>query len=153
MDPEEKIKELGITLPPSPKPIANYLPYTKAGNLVFISGMLAVKDGELLYKGKVGEELSLEEAKKAAEIACLNAISALRDAAVALGRVKRILKLTCYVASSHNFNEQHIVANAASELLFKIFGEKGRHAREAVGVASLPKNACVEISLIAEVEE
>lgn len=152
MEPEEKIKELGITLPPIPEPLANYVPYTKTGNIVFISGMIPMKDGKIIYKGKVGEDIDLEEAKKAAELACLNAISAIKAIAGNLGRVKRILKLTCYVSSSSRFSEQHIVANSASDLLVNIFGEKGMHAREAVGVSSLPKNACVEISLIAELE-
>lgn len=153
MEPEEKIKKLGFTLPPVPKALANYIPYTKTGNLVFISGMIPIKDGELIYKGKVGREIGIEDAEKAAELACLNAISAIKSAAGKLSKVKRILKLTCYVASSSSFTEQHIVANAASNLLVNIFGEKGKHARAAIGVESLPKDACLEISLIAEIEE
>jgi len=150
-EPEEKLRQLNLVLPEAPKPLAAYVPCARAGNLIFVSGMLPLKGGKLVYEGKLGKELSLEQGKEAAKLACLNALSAIKSEIRELKKISKIVKLTCYVASAESFTEQHLVANAASELLISIFGEKGKHARAAVGVASLPKNAAVEIEMIVEV--
>lgn len=146
--PEEKLRQLNLVLPEAPKPLAAYVPCARAGNILFVSGMLPLKEGNLAYAGKLGKELTLEQGKEAAKLACLNALSAIKAEIKELKKVSKILKLTCSVASTENFAEQHLVANAASELLIAVFGEKGKHARAAIGVTSLPKNAAVEIEIV-----
>lgn len=149
---EEKLKELGLTLPPPPKAIASYKPANRSGDRVFTSGQLPVREGKLIYTGKVGSDVSMEHAREAAEQSCLNALSAVKSLLGDSATIKRIIKVGVYVASANEFHEQHLVANAASDLLVKIFGEEGRHARFAIGVNVLPLNAPVEIEMTVEVE-
>jgi len=148
---EEKVKGLGIELPDLPKPLGSYLPFARTGNLVFISGMLPLEDGKLLYSGRVGERVSLDEAVKAARRSAINAIAVLRAAVGRLDAVKRCVKVTGFVASAQDFTDQPKVLNGASDLLFQVFGESGLHARAAVGVHILPMNAPVEVEFIFEV--
>ena len=151
MTPEEKLTELGITLPEGSAPLAMYVPLVRTGNLCFISGQIPMKNGELAYKGKAGDTLTLEDAQEAARICTINALSALKAELGELKRVSRIVKLQCFVSSVPGFDKQHLVANASSQLLFDVFGEAGRHARTAVAVNQLPMDAAVEIEFIVEV--
>jgi len=148
---EEKLKQLGIEPPELPKPLGSYLPFVRTGNLVFISGMLPLENGQLLYSGRVGERVSLDEAVKAARRSAINAIAVLRAAVGRLDAVKRCVKVTGFVASAQDFTDQPKVLNGASDLLFQVFGEAGLHARAAVGVHILPMNAPVEVEFIFEV--
>ncbi len=149
---EEKLKGLGIELPDLPKPLGSYLPFVRTGNLVFISGMLPLENGKLLYSGRVGESVSLDEAVQAARRSAINAISVLRSAIGSLDDLKRCVKVTGFVASAQDFTDQPKVVNGASDLLFEVFGEPGKHARAAVGVHILPMNSPVEIEFIFEVK-
>lgn len=151
MTPEEKLKELGIELLEGPPPLGSYLPVTKTGNLVYLSGILPIVEGKLLRRGRVGEHITVEEAREDAKRAVMNALSVLRSYMGSLSAVKRCIKITGYIASSPDFTEQPKVLNAASDLLYEIFGEAGKHARAAVGVSVLPLNAPVEIEFIFEV--
>ncbi|MCG2720674.1 MAG: RidA family protein [Thermodesulfovibrionales bacterium] len=153
MSPEEKIKELGIELPVTPKPLGSYIPCTRTGNLLFLSGILPFRDGLITRTGRVGENITLNEARDDARTAAINALSVLKAYAGSLDKLTRCIKITGYVASSPGFTEQPKVLNAASDLLFEIFGEAGRHVRAAVGVNVLPLNASVEIEFIFEVSE
>lgn len=150
---EEKLKELNLTLPDPPKAIASYIPAKKMGNLIFTSGQLPLKNGVLVSTGRVGETATIEQAKLAMKQSCLNALSATKALIDDLDKIKSIIKLTAFVSSSNDFFEQHLVANEASELLFQLFGEKGRHARSAVGLNALPLNATVELEMILEINE
>lgn len=152
MSPEERLKELGIELPELPKPLGSYVPFVRTGNLVFISGMLPLENGKLLYFGRVGERVSLDEAVLAARRSAINAIAVLRSAIGSLDAMKRCVKVTGYVASAQDFTDQPKVVNGASDLLFQVFGDAGLHARAAVGVHILPMNAPVEIEFIFEVK-
>jgi enamine deaminase RidA (YjgF/YER057c/UK114 family) len=147
----EKIKELGFELPEAPKPVASYIPCVRCGNLLFTSGVLPMLKGELLYKGKIDNKYSVEDGYKAAQICLLNALSIINDNA-GLDNVVKIVKLTGYVNSSEGFTDQPKVINGASDLLVEIFGEKGKHARSAVGVCELPLNASTELDLIVEIK-
>ena len=151
MTPEEKIKELGCELLQAPSPLGSYLPSLRAGNLVFLSGILPLKNGKLYKSGKVGEDITLAEAQECAKIAVMNALSALKNQIGDLDKVGRCVKVTGYVSSAVNFFEQPHVMNAASDLLYSIFGESGRHVRSAVGANVLPMNAPIEIEFIFEV--
>ena len=151
MSPEEKIKELGIDIPEAPKPLGSYVPCVQAGNLLFLSGILPLRNGKLMRTGRVGESVSLDEAREDAKTAAVNALSVLKANIGSLDKVKRCIKITGYVASAPDFTEQPKVLNAASALMFEIFGEKGRHARAAVGVNVLPLNSPLEIEFIFEV--
>ncbi len=151
MEREKKIEELGLTLPGMSVPAAMYLPIVQTGNLCFVSGQIPTKDGKLVYTGKVGGERTLEEAQEAAKLCALNACAALKMQVGDLDKVKRIVKVQAFVSTANGFDQQHLVTNAASELLFEVFGEAGRHARTAVGVNQLPMDATIEIELIAEV--
>lgn len=148
MTPEEKIAELGLTLPEAPKPVAAYVPAVRSGNLVFVSGQGPFG---MELRGKVGDKVSIEQAQEAARVTCLNGLAVIKGEVGELSRVTRIVKLTVYVASAPDFGDQPQVANGASELLEQIFGEAGRHARAAVGVAELPFGIPVEIEFVAEV--
>ncbi len=152
MDIEAKISNLGWTLPTTPKSLAAYIPANRSGNLVFTSGQLPLIDGNLGITGKLGMEVSIEEGKSQARISILNALASIRGEIQSLDKIKKIVKLGVYVASNPFFTEQHLVANGASEVLESIFGNLGRHARFAVGVASLPLDACVELELTVEIE-
>lgn len=152
MSPEEKLKQLGIELPELPKPLGSYVPFVRTGNLVFISGMLPLENGKLLFAGRVGERVSLDEAVQAARRSAINAIAVLRSAIGSLDSLKRCVKVTGFVASAQDFTDQPRVVNGASDLLFQVFGEAGLHARAAVGVHILPMNSPVEIEFIFEVK-
>lgn len=152
MTPEDKLKELRIDLPEAPNPLGSYVPAVKTGNLIFLSGMLPLVGGKLIRRGKVGEQITIDEATEDARVAVLNALSALRSYMGSLDAVKRCVKITGYVASAPDFTGQPKVLNAASELLYEIFGGAGRHARAAVGVSVLPMNAPVEIEFIFEIK-
>lgn len=151
--PEERLKELGIELSAAPAPLGSYVPCVRAGNLLFLSGMLPLREGKLLRIGRVGESLSLNEAQEDARQAAINALSILKAYLGSLDRIARCIKLVGYVASAHDFTQQPAVLNAASDLLRDIFGENGRHARAAVGVSVLPLNSPVEIDFIFEVAD
>lgn len=144
---EQRVASLGLTLPAAPKPVATYVPSVRVGDLLFISGVVPSRDGRIVFQGKVGGDLSKEEGYEAAKVSLLNALANIRQAAGSLDRVQRIVKMTGYVASCEGFKEQPYVINGASDLLVEIFGEAGRHARAAVGVAELPMGVPVELEL------
>jgi len=146
-----KLTELGITLPPVAIPAAAYVPFVQTGNLVFLSGHIAKKDGKA-WVGQLGNNMSTDEAKLAARAIAIDLLGTLHAAVGDLNRVTRIVKVMSLVNSSADYTEQHLVTNGASELIGQVFGaDKGAHARSAFGVAQLPLGACVEIELIAEV--
>ncbi|SDI44149.1 Enamine deaminase RidA, house cleaning of reactive enamine intermediates, YjgF/YER057c/UK114 family [Arthrobacter subterraneus] len=147
----DPIRAIELELPSPPVPIANYVPVRQVGNLVFTSGQTPARDGVLTISGKLGSEVSIEEGQQASAAAVLNCLSALRQHLGSLDRIVSVVTLTGYVASAEGFSEQPAVINGASLVLEKAFGERGRHARAAVGVAELPGNAPVEISLVVEV--
>ncbi|MDP2167243.1 MAG: RidA family protein [Thermodesulfovibrionales bacterium] len=153
MTPEERLKELGIELPPAPKPLGSYVPAVRSGNLVFLSGILPLREGRLQRTGLVGRDLTLDEAHEEAIVCVINALSVLKADLGDLGRVKRCVRLCGYVASAPGFTEQPKVLNPASDLLCEVFGEAGRHARAAVGVSALPMNSPLEIEFIFEVSD
>ncbi len=144
---EEKIKELGFEVPEVAKPLAAYIPAKQVGNLVMTSGQVPLVKGEIKFAGKVGKELSEEEGQKAAQICALNCLAAIKGVIGNLDKIVEVVKLTVFVASAENFTAQPKVANGASELIGKIFGDAGLHTRSAVGVTSLPLNAAVEIEM------
>ena len=149
-DPEARLRELGHELPAVPEPAGAYVPATRAGTLIFTAGQVPFERGELHHTGKVGEAVSLEEARQAARICALNALAAAAAEAGGLNNIRRIVKVTGFVASAPDFNDQPQVINGASELIGEVFGEAGLHARSAVGVAELPLDAPVEVELVAE---
>ena len=144
-----KLAQLGITLPPVAAPAAAYVPFVQSGNLVFLSGHIAKKDGKV-WAGQFGRNMATEEGKAAARAVAIDLMGTLHAAVGDLNRVKRIVKLMSLVNSTGDFTEQHLVTNGASELIGEVFGDKGAHARSAFGVAQIPLGACVEIELIAE---
>jgi enamine deaminase RidA (YjgF/YER057c/UK114 family) len=147
---EQKITELGLTLPNVAAPAGSYLPALTSGNLVFTAGQLPIVEGKLVATGKVGSEITLEEATELARKCILNGLAAVKNEIGDLDRIKRIVKIVGFVSSDPSFTQQPQVINGASDLLGEIFGEVGRHARSAVGVAVLPLDAPVEIELIVE---
>jgi len=147
---DDRLAELGLTIPQVATPVAAYIPAVASGNLVFTSGQLPFVDGALPDAGKVGAEISAERAKELAAICALNGLAAARSAIGSLDRVTRIVKVVGFVASDPSFTGQPGVINGASELLGQLFGDAGRHARSAVGVAVLPLDAPVEVELILE---
>jgi enamine deaminase RidA (YjgF/YER057c/UK114 family) len=151
MKPSERLKELNLTLPPVAAPVGNYVPANRSGPYVFTSGQLPSRDGKLVYTGKVPHDLSTADATDGAAIAVLNAVAAAAQAAGGLDAIARVIRVCVFVNSSPGFTEQPKIANGASDLLVKIFGDAGRHARAAVGVAELPRNATVELELMVEV--
>ncbi|MBS0166765.1 RidA family protein [Nitrospira sp. CMX1] len=150
MSYEAKLKELGVTLPDPPKPVANYVPVVRVGDLLFLSGVLPSRDGQLIMTGKLGQELTMEQGKEASRVAVLNGLSIIRHAAGSLDRVRQIVKMVGHIASAPGFTDQPQVLNGASDLLVSVFGDAGRHARVAVGAAELPRQAPVEIELIVQ---
>jgi enamine deaminase RidA (YjgF/YER057c/UK114 family) len=148
---EGRIAELGLELPPAPSPVASYVPVAVSGNLAFVSGQVPIADEKLLWTGKLGAELGEEAGALAARRCGLQALSALRAALGSLDRVRRIVKVSVFVASADGFTSQSKVANGASDLFVDIFGDAGRHARAAVGVRELPLGAPVEVELVAEI--
>lgn len=149
--PEERLVELGLELPEVPAPVAAYVPTASTGPLVFTSGQLPLRSGELIADGLVGHQVTPEEATMCAQQCALNAIAAVAAEVGELSRVRRVVKAVVYVASAPDFTGQPQVANGASELLGEVFGDAGRHARSAVGVAVLPLGAPVEVDLVVEV--
>jgi enamine deaminase RidA (YjgF/YER057c/UK114 family) len=148
MSYEAQLKELGIELPQPPKPVATYIPAVRAGNLLFLSGVLPMQNGQLAYTGKLGRDLTVEQGMQAAKIALLNALAIARQELGTLDRITRVVKVVGHVASAEGFTEQPQVLNGASDLLVEIFGDAGRHARVAIGAAELPRRAAVEIEVI-----
>lgn len=151
MSYEEKLKELGLSLPEAPKPVANYVPVVRVGDLLFLSGVLPSRDGQLVMTGKLGAGLSIEQGRQAAQLAVLNALAIVQAEVGSLNRVQQIVKMVGHIASADGFADQPQVLNGASDLLVSVFGEKGQHARVAVGAAELPRQAPVEIELIIQV--
>ena len=145
----DKLKTLGITLPPVSAPAAAYVPFVQTGKLVFLSGHIAKKEGKA-WVGQLGKSMTTEEGKAAARAIAIDLMGTLHAAVGDLGKITRIVKVMSLVNSTGDFTEQHLVTNGASELLGEVFGEAGVHARSAFGVAQIPLGACVEIELIAE---
>jgi len=150
---EEKIKQLGFEVPEVAKPLAAYIPAKQVGALVMTSGQVPLVNGEIKYKGKVGKDLSEEDGIKAAQVCALNCLAAVKSVIGNLDRIVEIEKLTVFVASAENFTAQPKVANGASELIGKIFGEAGKHVRSAVGVTALPLDSAVEIEMIVKISD
>ncbi|MBC7701113.1 RidA family protein [Aquabacterium sp.] len=150
MSIQDRLIALGITLPPVAVPAASYLPFMRTGNLVFLSGHIAKKDGHV-WVGQLGKTMSTAEGQEAARAVAIDLMGTLQAAAGGLDKVVRIVKVMSLVNSSPDFTEHHLVTNGCSELIAQVFGETGRHARSAFGVAQIPLGACVEIELIAEV--
>jgi len=151
MGVEERLQELGLELPAPPEPAGAYIPAVRAGELLFISGQLPWIKGELRYKGKVGKELTVEQGQAAARLCALNALSIAKAALGSLDLVERVVQVSGFVASAEGFTDQPQVINGASELLVQAFGEKGRHARMAIGTNELPRGTPVEIAFIFQV--
>lgn len=152
MNVEDRLRELNLTIPPVNKPLAAYVPALAAGSLVFISGQLPMQDGNLMYSGKVGRDLSVEEGQAAARISVINCLAALRDLVPSWDSIESIVKITGYIQCEGDFFQQPQVLNGASELLEQIFSSRGRHARVAVGVSALPLNAACEVEMIAQIK-
>ena len=145
---EEKLTALGLELPEAPKPVATYVPAVRTGNLLFLSGVLPMRNGQLAFTGKLGRELTVLEGMEAAKVATLNALAIAKQELGSLDRITRVVKVVGHVASADGFTEQPQVLNGASDLLVAIFGDAGRHARVATGAAELPRRAAVEIEVI-----
>ena len=149
---EDRIKSLGLVLPEVPAPLAAYIPAKKTGQVIFTAGQLPLLKGELICKGLLGQDVDIEQAYQAARICTLNALAAIKGVVKDLDQLVQVVRVVGYVASTSTFTQQPAIVNGASELLLEIFGEVGKHARSAVGVASLPLNASVEIELTVEVK-
>lgn len=148
---EDRLRALGLELPPAPKPVASYVPAVRSGNLLFVSGILPMKDGKPAWTGKLGRELTVEQGAEAARLACLNALAVVKAELGSLDAVTRMVRLGGHVASAEGFTQQPAVVNGASDLLVAIFGDAGRHARLALGAAELPLGAAIELELIVEI--
>jgi enamine deaminase RidA (YjgF/YER057c/UK114 family) len=149
--PEQRLEEMGLSVPEVAKPVASYVPAVRSGHHVFTSGQLPMRQGQLITTGKVGGEVTAEEAVECARQCALNALAAVRAEIGELSNIKRIVKVVAFVASTPDFTGQPGVANGASELFGEVFGEIGQHARSAVGVPVLPLDAPVEVELVVEV--
>lgn len=147
---EERLKKLGIELPPAPAPAANYVPSMICGNLVFVSGQVPITPDGLKFVGKVGREFSVEEGQQAARICAINILANLNGTLGGLDKVGRMVKLTGFVNAVPDFKEPQVVVNGASDLIVEVLGERGRHARSAIGVGTLPRGVAVEVEAIAE---
>ena len=152
MQIEQKLASLGITLPPATAPIASFVPAVQTGNLLFVSGHASMRGDQGLF-GKVGRDVTVEQAYTGAREVAIDMLGTIRDALGDLDRVRRVVKLLGMVNSAEDFTDQPKVINGASDFLIEVFGERGRHARSAVGMAQLPKNAAVEIEMIVEIVE
>jgi enamine deaminase RidA (YjgF/YER057c/UK114 family) len=150
MSYDQRLKELGVELPAAPKPVANYVPAVRTGRLLFLSGVLPMREGRLSCAGKLGKDLTVEQGAEAARLALLNALAIVKGELGSLDRVAKVVRMTGHVASAEGFAQQPAVINGASDLLVVLFGDRGRHARVAVGAAELPLNAPVELDLIIE---
>jgi len=148
---EKRLADLGVVLPAAAAPAANYLPFAQTGQLLFTSGQLPLNDGKLQASGLLGRDLDIAAGKEAAKLCAVNVLAQAKAALGDLERINRIVKITVFVASTPDFTEQHLVANGASDFLAEALGERGKHARGAVGVASLPLNAAVEVEAVIEV--
>jgi len=149
---DARLKDLGITVPEAAAPVANYVGFVQSGNLVFVSGQVPLKDGKLQYQGKVGAEVSLEDAQEAAKLCAINIIAQLKAACGGdLDRVQRIVKLGGFVNSVPEYGDQPKVINGASDLMVAVFGDKGKHSRAAVSAGALPLGVAVEIDAVAEI--
>ena len=151
MTAEDKLNSLGITLPPPPAPAGSYVPVVISQNLAFIAGQIPTEAGQVKFKGKLGKDVTLEDGQQAARLCTINALAQLKSKLGDLDMVKRVVKVTGFVNCDPSFTDQPKVVNGASDLLVQIFGEKGKHARAAVGVSSLPLDSAVEIEFIIEV--
>lgn len=151
MSVQNRLEKLGIELPPAARPVASYVPVTQGNGLAFVAGQVPIEDGKLLASGRVGESVSLEQGQELARRCALQALAALNDELGSLDRVRRILKVTVWVASGEGFFDQPKVANGASDVLVEVFGEAGKHARAAVSAPSLPLGAPVEVEVIADI--
>lgn len=149
--PEERLGSLGLSVPSVAKPLAAYIPAVRSGNHVFTSGQLPMRDGQLMATGKVGGEVTQEEAVECAQQCALNALAAVNAELGSLSAIKRIVKVVVFVASTSDFTAQPAVANGVSELLGEVFGDAGQHVRSAVGVPVLPLDSPVEVEMIVEV--
>lgn len=149
---EETLQSMGLALPDAPTPLASYVPAVQTGNLIFTSGQVPTQSGSLVSSGRVGLDVTEDEAYDAARIATLNALAAVKSLAGDLNRVRRVVRVTGYVNSADGFTGQPSVVNGASDLLIQLFGDKGRHSRAAVGVYQLPLGASVEIDIVVEIE-
>lgn len=149
---EERVRQAGLAIPPSPVPLGAYVTGVRTGNLLFLSGMLPLKNGAPLYAGRVGDELDIEEGREAVVCALLNALAVTREHAGGLDQVRRIVRMSLYLRTGPDFGEHAAVADAASRLLLTVFGEAGQHARQVFGVHTLPVGIPVEIDLIVEVK-
>jgi enamine deaminase RidA (YjgF/YER057c/UK114 family) len=149
--PEERLAELGLAVPEVAKPLASYVPAVRSGQHVYTAGQLPLREGELITTGKVGGEVTEEQALECARQCGLNALAAVRAEIGELSAIKRVVKVVVFVASTPDFTGQPAIANGASDLFGEVFGDAGRHARSAVGVAALPRDAPVEVELVVEV--
>lgn len=147
---EKRLEELGIILPTAPKPAGSYIPVVTSGNLAFVSGQIPMKDGQVVFTGKVASERTTDDAQKAARLCAINILAQLKANLGSLDRITKIIRLSGFVNSAPEFADHPKVINAASDLFFEVFGENGKHSRIAVGVASLPLNSTVEIDAIVE---
>ena len=150
---EEKLNELGVSLPTAPKPAGSYVPVVVSGKLAFVSGQIPIIDGQVIYQGKVGIEQSIEQAQKAAKLCIINGLAQINTYFGTLDNLEKIIKISGFVNSAQDFTEHPKVINAASDFLVEIFGEEGRHSRIAIGVSSLPLNATVEIDMLVEISD
>lgn len=150
---EARLKELGFELPEVPKPVGEYVPAKRVGNFIFVSGQGPIQNGQPVYVGKVGAEIPLEEARKAAQICVLNCLAAVKSLIGSLDLVKEVIQVRGFVNSAPNFHEQPRVIDGASELLVNLFGDRGRHARAALGTSNLPGNIPVEIEMVLSIRE
>lgn len=149
---EKRLSDMGVTLPAAAAPAANYVPFVRSGNLLFPSGQLPMKDGKLAVTGLLGRDLDVAAGKEAARLCAINVLAQAKAALGDLEKIRRLVKINIYVASSPDFTEQHLVGNGASDFFAEVLGERGKHARVAVGMAALPLNAAVEIESILEVD-
>lgn len=150
--PIEKLREYGYELPMPKAPVASYVPITRVGNVVYVSGQISVGADDVVVTGILGDTMNVVQGGNAAELCAVNILAQLvHSAGVRLEDIKQVVKLTAFVASGPDFTEQHLVANGGSNLIIGVLGEKGRHARSAIGVAGLPRGAAVEIEAIVEV--
>jgi len=152
MPPEARLAELGINLPTPPAAAGNYVPAVRTGNLLFLSGVICLRDGKMTHAGQVGREQTVATGAEAARVCALNLLANIRAAAGSLDAVKRVVSITGFVNSTPGFAESPAVLNGASDLLVSVFGDAGRHARAAVGVSGLPRNTTVEIAAVVELE-
>jgi len=151
MNAEAQLRELGLELPEVPKPVAEYVPAKRVGDLVYVSGQGPIRDGKPVYVGRVGAEVSPENAYKAAQLCALNCLAAVKSLVGSLDEVEEIVQVRGFVNSAPDFHDQPQVINGASELLVKVFGDRGRHARVALGISNLPANIAVELEMLVRV--